>query len=106
PFMQMDQEAGVFGPGHNTFVKSPDGSEDWIIYHATSGLHDGWSNRKARAQKITWDEDGLPVLGSPLSLDTAIEVPSGSGVFRAKHAVRTAAGGLEFDLIPASVETS
>ena len=25
---------GVFGPGHNSFVKSPDGREDWIVYHA------------------------------------------------------------------------
>ncbi|MRS03677.1 hypothetical protein EG832_10740, partial [bacterium] len=26
----------VFSPGHNNFFKSPDGKEDWIIYHANS----------------------------------------------------------------------
>ncbi|NHM30990.1 family 43 glycosylhydrolase [Bacillus sp. C11] len=28
---------GVYGPGHCSFVKSPDGSEDWIIYHKAFG---------------------------------------------------------------------
>lgn len=104
PLLQMDEEAEVYGPGHNTFVASPDGTEHWIVYHATSGYTDGWNNRKARAQKIEWNEDGTPHFGKPLSLDTAIPNPAGSGVFRAEHA-NAASGKLEFDLIPSSVET-
>lgn len=104
PLMTMDDEAGVYGPGHNTFVKSPDGREDWIVYHATSGLYDGWSNRKARAQRITWTGDGMPQLGKPLSLDTAIVVPSGSGVLRAEHA-RADGEEFVFDDIPSTQET-
>jgi GH43 family beta-xylosidase len=26
----------VYSPGHNTFFKSPDGKEYWIIYHANN----------------------------------------------------------------------
>lgn len=99
PLLVMDEEAGVFGPGHNTFVTSPDGSENWIVYHATSGRFDGWSNRKARAQRIDWNEQGLPVIGKPLSLDTAIAVPSGSGVYPSAEAARKD-GLIAFDLIP------
>jgi GH43 family beta-xylosidase len=100
PLMAMDDEAGVYGPGHNTFAQSPDGTEIWNVYHATSGIADGWNNRRARAQRVEWGEDGLPVLGKPLSLDTAIAVPSGSGVFLAEHAETTADGGLRFGNLP------
>jgi len=104
PFMQMDDEAGVYGPGHNTFVKSPDGTEDWIVYHATTRRTDGWNNRKARAQRVSWQESGLPQFGKPLSLDTAIEVPSGSGVYPASTAVKEGEGRLVFTGIPAAVD--
>ncbi|MFC4597531.1 family 43 glycosylhydrolase [Cohnella hongkongensis] len=105
PILTMDDEAGVYGPGHNSFVPSPDGTETWIVYHATTGISDGWNNRKARAQPVFWNDEGLPEIGKPLSLDTAIPVPSSDGVFRAEHASREG-GKLTFDLIPASVDTS
>ena len=100
PLMAMDDEAGVYGPGHNSFVKSPDGTEDWIVYHATSGITDGWNNRKARAQRVLWGDDGLPSFGKPLSTDSAIPVPSGSGIFLAEHAGTAEGGGLLFDSLP------
>jgi GH43 family beta-xylosidase len=100
PLLAMNQEAGVYGPGHNTFTVSPDGTEHWIVYHATSGINDGWGNRKARAQRVNWGEDGLPSFGEALSLDTAIPVPAGSGVFRAKEKEP-----LRFDQLYANVET-
>jgi GH43 family beta-xylosidase len=34
PAFERNDEAGVFGPGHNGFFQSPDGKEDWIVYHA------------------------------------------------------------------------
>ncbi|MFC4100203.1 family 43 glycosylhydrolase [Paenibacillus xanthanilyticus] len=103
PILSMDEEAGVFGPGHNSFTTSPDGAEQWIVYHATSGPGDGWSNRKARAQKLVWDEAGNLALGKPLGLDEAIAVPSGTGVFRADP---QGAAEASFDLIPARVKTT
>lgn len=105
PLMQMDEEAGVYGPGHNSFVTSPDGSEDWIVYHATSGISDGWNNRKARAQKVHWNDDGMPEFGKPLSVDTAIVVPSGEGVLKAENAVITE-DKLEYRMIQSTVETN
>jgi GH43 family beta-xylosidase len=105
PLLTMNDEAGVYGPGHNSFTTSPDGTEDWIVYHATSGISDGWNNRKARAQKVLWSDDGMPSFGPALSLDSAIEAPAGSGLFRAEHAA-VEGGTLTFDGIPSSVETT
>lgn len=102
PLLQMDDEAGVYGPGHNSFVASPDGTEEWIVYHATSGSDDGWNNRKARAQRVSWTADGMPEFGKPFSLDTAIEAPAGAGVIKAKQAGDRA----EFDGIPAAFDTT
>ncbi|WP_246029171.1 family 43 glycosylhydrolase [Paenibacillus humicus] len=103
PLLAMDEEAGVYGPGHNSFVPSPDGSEAWLVYHATSGAADGWNNRKARAARVEWDENGLPVFGKPQSLATPLRMPSGTGVFQAKDAVRDG-DRLLFGAIPSTVE--
>ena len=105
PLLSMDEEAGVYGPGHNSFVTSPDGTEQWIVYHATSGATDGWNNRKARAQLVSWDEEGLPVLGKALTLSTQIKVPAGSGVFKAENAMRTS-DSLTFPSLPSTVDTT
>lgn len=69
----------VFGPGHNSFVKSPDGKEDWIVYHANDGSGQGCAEqRTTRIQKISWNGD-TPVLGSPVSSAIAVTRPSGEG---------------------------
>lgn len=78
PVFQRSDENGVFGPGHNGFFKSPDGTEDWIVYHAndsTSGGCDG--ARTTRVQKFTWNEDGTPNFGVPVSPAEEIDAPSG-----------------------------
>ncbi len=105
PLLAMDEEAGVYGPGHNSFVPSPDGSETWLVYHATSGPADGWNNRKARAARVEWDENGLPVFGKPQPLATPVRMPAGMGVIRAKDAVRDG-DRLIFGDIPSTVEAS
>ncbi len=68
---------GVYGPGHNGFFRSPDGTEDWIIYHAKTTAAYTYAGRTPRAQKFTWHADGTPNFGKPLALDTDIVVPSG-----------------------------
>ncbi len=68
---------GVYGPGHNGFFTSPDGTETWIVYHGyvdACGL--SCRPRDTYVQKIDWDGD-RPVLGSPVSRDTVLTVPSG-----------------------------
>ncbi|MGM7448280.1 GH43 family beta-xylosidase [Idiomarina loihiensis] len=69
---------GVYGPGHNGFFSSPDGTEDWIIYHGNSKETDGCSaTRSLRAQPFTWNDDGTPNFGEPVSAGEPIKVPSG-----------------------------
>ncbi|MEK3686246.1 family 43 glycosylhydrolase [Paenibacillus sp. FSL R10-2736] len=104
PLLAMDEASGVYGPGHNSFTVSPDGSEQWIVYHATTGAADGWNNRKARAQPVNWDDGGQPVFGKPLALSTALEVPAGMGVFEAENAIRSG-NRLEFPSLPSTVNS-
>jgi GH43 family beta-xylosidase len=78
PIFTKNPGGQVFGPGHNAFFKSPDGSEDWIIYHANSVADQGCSNnRSTRMQKFTWNEDGMPSFGIPAPLGEKLEEPSG-----------------------------
>lgn len=66
PFLTRNDKGRVFGPGHNSFFKSPDGKEDWIVYHANPGPGLGCKEQRSpRAQKITWGSDGLPKVASP-----------------------------------------
>ncbi|MCA0457732.1 MAG: family 43 glycosylhydrolase [Chloroflexi bacterium] len=78
PVFQRSDENGVFGPGHNGFFKSPDGTEDWLVYHANDAAEDGCGGtRTTRVQKFTWNEDGTPNFGVPVSITTDIPNPSG-----------------------------
>jgi GH43 family beta-xylosidase len=67
----------VFGLGHCCFVESPDGAEDWIIYHAAKYSGAGW-NRNVRAQKFSWNADGSPNFGTPVSVGEPLSLPSGT----------------------------
>ncbi|HEX8393069.1 MAG TPA: glycoside hydrolase family 43 protein [Longimicrobium sp.] len=67
---------GVYGPGHNGFTKSPDGREDWIVYHAKVDTGPNW-NRVIRAQRFTWRADGSPDFGEPVAAGVPLPVPSG-----------------------------
>lgn len=66
----------VFGVGHCSFVKSPDNSEDWIIYHSKKDTNPGW-NRDVRAQQFEWNNDGTPSFGEAVPLDRKLNRPSG-----------------------------
>jgi GH43 family beta-xylosidase len=70
--------AAAFGPGHNTFFKSADGTEDWILYHANSSAGQGCNDtRNPRMQKFTWNADGTPNFGEPVSTGINIQKPAG-----------------------------
>lgn len=81
PVFSMNAESGAYGPGHNGFFKSPDDSEDWIIYHARSlpGGGDG-NGRNARIQQFTWNADGTPNFGIPVKIGVPIAKPSGEPI--------------------------
>jgi len=68
---------GTLNAGHNSFFKSPDGTEDWILYHANEKPGQGCGRfRSPRAQKFTWKEDGVPDFGTPVSTKQWLDEPS------------------------------
>jgi GH43 family beta-xylosidase len=67
---------GVFGVGHASFTTSPDGSENWIVYHSKVAPSPGW-DRVIRTQKFTWNTDGSPNFGTPVSSAQSIVRPAG-----------------------------
>ncbi|HLK99728.1 MAG TPA: family 43 glycosylhydrolase [Myxococcaceae bacterium] len=95
--------ATAYGPGHNTFVTSPDGTQDWHVYHANPISGGGWDGRNLRAQRFTWNLDGSPNFGTPTATTTALALPSGEKLAPNRYeaeqaainnaAARTATGG-------------
>lgn len=67
----------VWGTGHNGFFTSPDGRENWLIYHAKAAADGKCEGRSARAQRFGWRPDGLPDFGGPAALGTPQPAPSG-----------------------------
>ena len=69
---------GVNGVGHCSFTISPDGTEDWIVYHVKNRNDNTWSSgRSTFIQKFTWKSDGSPDFGSPVGWGEAVALPSG-----------------------------
>lgn len=65
PVLKTDEVKGLYGPGHNSFVKSEDGEKDLVIYHARQyeeiegdPLYD--PNRHTYCLQIEW-KDEMPV---------------------------------------------
>jgi GH43 family beta-xylosidase len=78
PVFKQKPESGVYAPGHNSFFISPDGKENWILYHANSATGQGCGRfRSPRAQKFTWNNDGTPQFGEPVAPSVPLNEPSG-----------------------------
>ena len=78
PVFKQSPENSVFATGHNSFFKSPNGKEDWILYHANALPDQGCGNTRApRAQPFTWNADGSPDFGEPVKDGVPIPVPAG-----------------------------
>ncbi len=72
------QQAGdIVGTGHASFVKSPDGTEDWIVYHAHHDRYNWQDDRDILIQQFRFNADGTPNFGAPIPNTTPVEVPSG-----------------------------
>lgn len=72
PVFESNPENHQYGPGHNSFTKSEDGRQDLIVYHCRDykdidgdPLYD--PNRHTMVQPFTWDQNGFPVFGKPVS---------------------------------------
>ncbi|QKJ33155.1 glycoside hydrolase family 43 protein [Mucilaginibacter mali] len=78
PVFETSKENSVYAPGHNSFFKSPDGREDWIIYHANPGPGCGCGNQRSpRIQKFGWKKDGSPDFGIPVKTGVPLTAPAG-----------------------------
>ncbi|TFK55827.1 Arabinanase/levansucrase/invertase [Heliocybe sulcata] len=65
---------GPYGTGHCSMTTSPDGTQDWMVFHATSTSYTGneagtpgWNGRLARTQVIGYDSSGNPMGGWPIA---------------------------------------
>ena len=67
-------DGAVEGTGHNGFFPSPDGTEDWIMFH---GRIPGDGHRHAFAQRFVWGADGTPEFGHADPPGVPLAVPSG-----------------------------
>lgn len=70
PVFKTCYETGQYGPGHNSFTVSEDGSKDVLVYHVRNyteivgdPLYD--PNRHTCAKEFTWNPDGTPNFGFP-----------------------------------------
>ena len=70
---------GVYGPGHASFFRSPDGSELWCAYHGMKEHNETVTEapRYFCIQKIGFDADGYPVMGEPVGYEKELLPPSG-----------------------------
>lgn len=72
PVFASSEATNQYGPGHNSFTVAEDGKTDILVYHARNykeimgqPLND--PNRHTRAQMFSWDKDGTPNFGVPVS---------------------------------------
>lgn len=64
----------VYGPGHASFVQSPDANKWWIVYHAAKFSGSGW-DRNIRTQQFSFEGD-TPNFGVPVEPGAPLRVPS------------------------------
>lgn len=69
--------AATFGVGHGSFVRSPDGSQWWHVYHAKIVPQRNFK-RVVHVQPMGWSDAGEPVLGEPVAAGVPLPEPSGT----------------------------
>jgi GH43 family beta-xylosidase len=70
----FQKTAEVVGTGHASFTVSPGGDEHWIVYHAHGSPT--IPARDLRIQPFTFDTDGTPNFGTPISPSQLLPKPS------------------------------
>lgn len=76
----LTRSGAVIGPGHACIVPSPDGTEDWLVYHSKFDhdytLPGGW-NRVVNLLRLRWKDDVIPVFDKPHQPGEPVPAPSG-----------------------------
>lgn len=79
PWFVGDEQ--TYGVGHSCFVRSPDGSEHWHVYHAKRDRDPGW-RRVIHVQPMDFAPSGEPRFGSPVAAGELLTRPAGEMVRR------------------------
>ncbi len=78
PVFTKSPAHNAYGPGHNSFFVSKDGTQNWLIYHANLQPNQGCGDaRNPRMQQFGWNADGTPNFGAPAATGVALPRPSG-----------------------------
>lgn len=72
----FEGEDRVYGVGHASYTISPDGREDWMLYHTKTSPEPGWQ-RNIHIQQFAWSQDGSPDFGIPVQPGEKRSKPSG-----------------------------
>ncbi|WVR09738.1 hypothetical protein IAU60_006814 [Kwoniella sp. DSM 27419] len=72
----FDSGNGEYGPGHNGIFNSPDGTELWNVYHATTNAEGSCGDDRATFAMKVDTSNGLN-FGTPVAKGTVTEGPSG-----------------------------
>ncbi|OTA99765.1 glycoside hydrolase family 43 protein [Hypoxylon sp. CI-4A] len=68
---------GHYGTGHNSFFRSPDGTQTWNAYHATSNSAGACDDtRYTMVQVVNFNSDGSPNLGEPVAVSAEVSEPA------------------------------
>lgn len=77
PVLAKSPGNNVYATGHNGFFTSPDGREQWIIYHANTGADQKCTaKRSPRIQRVEWTADGRPVFPIPAAAGAPLAPPA------------------------------
>lgn len=77
PVLAKSPADNVYATGHNGFFTSPDGRENWIIYHANTGPDQKCTARRSpRIQRFGWTADGRPDFARPVRAGAPLAPPS------------------------------
>ncbi len=77
PWFESTEE--TYGVGHSCFVRSPDGSQWWHVYHAKRDRNPGW-RRAVFVQPMDFGPRGMPRLGKPVAAGEVLTRPAGEVV--------------------------
>lgn len=64
PVFKKAPSIGIYGPGHNSFTRGPNG-EYLMVYHTKRTTEDSFEMREVHAKEYTWNKKGAPVFGTP-----------------------------------------
>ena len=64
----------VKGPGHTSQIITDDNGTDWIFYHGYD-VNDPNAGRKMYLDKVNWDKDGWPTIGTGVPTTARVKAP-------------------------------